>query len=189
MKTIFKVEKADLVGAIEEYPIEVVEKMLEEQVKQGNRPNVEVFQERYCADADHGGFDWGKSDDGTIFWIDVLENDGYDLFFKKYPKKANLVYIAGNNEEGTDIIKTLEKYGGINRNDYRGKSSDDSVLYYIEPNNNTIEMCCADKDKTLYDVIVATYTRIDAEEDVFEVSMEEVAKMFGVDVSILRIKK
>lgn len=188
MKTIFKVEKADLVGAINEYPIEVVEKMIEEQVKQGNRPNVEVFQERYSSDAEHGGFDWDKTDDGPTFWIDVLENEDYDLFFKKYPKKANLVFIIGDSECGMDIIKTLEKHGGVNRHNYTGDRDD--VLYFIEPNNNTIEMCClGGEDKMLYDVIVATYTRIDAEESIFEVSMKEIAEMFGVDVSVLRIKE
>ena len=32
MKTIFKVEQSDLVGDIKDFPIEVVEKMIEEQV-------------------------------------------------------------------------------------------------------------------------------------------------------------
>ena len=186
MKTNFKVEQSDLVGDIKDFPIEVVEKMIEEQVKQGNCPNVEVFQKYITADVGDGGFAWSQTEDGAEFWADVLDGN-FDLFFEKYPKKAKLVYIVGDSEIGMDIIKTLEKYGGINHHNYCGNTDD--VLYYIEPNNDAIEMCVIDKDKMLYEVLLATYTPIDAEEFVLEVTMEEIAEKFGVDVSNLRIKK
>jgi hypothetical protein len=38
-------------------------------------------------------------------------------------------------------------------------------------------------------VLLATYTPIVAEEIVLEVTMEEIAEKFGVDVNNLRIKK
>lgn len=188
MKAIFKVEQSDLVGDIKDFPIEVVEKMIEEQVKQGNQPNVEAFQNYANADADDGGFTWDKTNDGNVFWLDVIDSRNFDLFFEKYPKKnkPNLVYIVGDSEIGMDIIKTLEKYGGINEHNYKGNRND--VAYYIEPNNNSIEMCGFD-DLKLWDVLMATYTPIDAEEIVLEVTIEEIAKKFGVDVTNLRIKK
>ena len=188
MKLIFKVEKSDLVGGIKNFPIEVVEKMVEEQVRQGCQPDVEAFQQYPSAGVSDGGFNWGDSIDGNDFWEEVIGEDNFELFFEKYPKKPNLVYIVGDSEIGMDIIKTLEKYGGKNTHNYRGDN--DSVLYFIEPNNNTIEMCCLDgKDKILYEVLLATYTAIDAEESVLEVTMEEIAEKFGVDVNNLRIKK
>ena len=187
MKAIIKVEQSDLVGDIKDFPIEVVEKMIEEQVKQGNCPNVEVFQNYVSADDGDGGFAWSKTDDDIDFWTDIIVEGNFDLFFEKYPKKAKLVYIVGDSEIGMDIIKTLEKYGGINHHNYCGNT--DGVLYYIEPNNDAIEMCVIDKDKMLYEVLLATYTPIDAEEIVLEVTMEEIAEKFGVDVSNLRIKK
>lgn len=186
MKAIFKVEQSDLVGDIKDMPIEVVEKMIEEQVAQGNCPNVEIFQKNLTADNVDGGFNWYKSDGGSEFWIEVIENDNFELFFEKYPKKPNLVYIVGDSEIGMDIIKTLEKYGGINEHNYKGERND--AVYYIEPNNNFIEICDFAHLK-LWDVILATYTPIDAEESVLEVTMEEIAKKFGVDVTNLRIKK
>jgi hypothetical protein len=187
MKTNFKVEQSDLVGDIKGFPIEVVEKMIEEQVKQGNCPNVEVFQKYNRADRKGGGFNWDDAENTYGFWSVVINDCDFDLFFEKYPKKAKMVYIVGDSEIGEDIIKTLEKYGGINHHDYCGDT--DGVLYYIEPNNDTIEMCDVDKDKLLYEVLLATYTPIDAEESVLEVTMEEIAEKFGVDVSNLRIKK
>lgn len=189
MKTNFKVEQSDLVGDIKEFPIEVVEKMIEEQIKQGNRPNVEVFQHYANTDTADGGFNWGDTKDGMEFWIEVIDGGNFELFFEKYPKKnnTNLVYIVGDSEIGMDIIKTLEKYGGINEHNYKGNRDD--VLYYIEPNNNFIEVCDFEKEKKLYEVLMATYTPIDAEESVLEVTIEEIAKKFGVDVNNLRIKK
>ncbi len=188
MKVIFNVEKSDLVGVIENFPIEVVEKMIEEQVKQGNFPNVEVFQKCATLDDEDGGFTWSQTEDGDEFWEEVIVESNFDLFFKKYRKKTNLVYIVGDSEIGKDIIKTLEKYGGVNRHDYTGGG--DGVLYYIEPNNNTIEMCYSNgnNDKMLYAVLMATYQPIDVE-CILEVTMEEIAEKFGVDVNNLRIKK
>ena len=188
MKTIFKVEQSDLVGDIKDFPIEVVEKMIEEQVKQGNSPNVEVFQNYGSAGDDDDGFTWNRTDDGEEFWVEVIDGGNFDLFFEKYPKKnnANLVYIVGDSEIGMDIIKTLEKYGGINEHNYKGERND--VVYYIEPNNNFIEICDFAHLK-LWDVILATYTPIDAEECILEVTMEEIAEKFGINVTNLRIKK
>ena len=80
MKAIFKVEQSDLVDGINDFPIEVVEKMIEEQVKQGNCPNVEVFQKYITADVGDGGFAWSQTEDGAEFWADVLDGN-FDLFF------------------------------------------------------------------------------------------------------------
>lgn len=187
MKAIFKVEQSDLVGKIKDFPIEVVEKMIEEQVRQGNCPNVEVFQKDATFDVEDGGFDWNKTDDDMDFWEEVITERNFELFFEKYPKKAKLVYIVGDSENGMDIIKTLEKYGGINHHGYTGDS--DGVIYYIEPNNDSIEICDIDKNPYLYEVLLATYTSIDAEHNILEVSMAEIAEKFGVNVSNLRIKK
>ena len=188
MKAIFKVEQSDLVEGIKNFPIEVVVKMIEEQVKQGNCPNVEVFQNYASADTADGGFNWKDTEDGDDFWMEVIDDGNFDLFFEKYPKenKANLVYIVGDSEIGMDIIKTLEKYGGINEHEYSGCYND--CIYYIDPNNNFIETCDI-KELKLWNVILDTYTPIEVEESVLEVTMEEIAKKFGVDVTNLRIKK
>ena len=187
MKVLFKVEQNDLVDDIKDFPIELVEKMIEEQVKQGNKADVEVFQKNASTDAEDGGFDWDKTDNDIDFWQEVIGEGNFDLFFEKYPKKAKLVYIAGDSEIGMDIIKTLEKYGGINEHNYKGDRDD--VVYYIEPNNKFIEVCDFEINIKLWDVLLATYTSIDAEQIILEVTMEEIAEKFGVDVSNIRIKK
>ncbi len=72
-------------GQLKGFPKEVVEKMLERQVEQGNPRSVEVF-ERICA-SDTSGFVWGKSPEGIMFWGSVIFDKNFDLFFKKYPKQ------------------------------------------------------------------------------------------------------
>lgn len=187
MITIFKVEQSDLVGKIEGFPIEVVQKMVEEQIKQGNECNIKAFQKSCISSDVEGGFNWNKTTDGHEFWYNVIYNQDFNVFFKKYPKKPNLVYIVGDSEVGMDIIKTLEKYGGINEHYYKGNS--ENCVYYIEPNNNFIEICDFNEDTKLWEVLMATYTPIDAEESVLEVTMKDIAEKFGVDVNNLRIKE
>ena len=187
MKTIFNVEKSDLVGGIENFPIEVVEKMIDEQVKQGCRADVKVFQKFPAAGIGENGFDWSVAEDGYDFWEKVIGESNFELFFEIYNKTTNLVYIVGDNEIGMDIIKTLEKHGGKNIHDFIGDSND--CVYYIEPNNNHIEICDFEKNPNLWAVLLATYTPIDADESILEVTMEEIAEKFGVDVNSLRIKK
>lgn len=187
MKTIYKVEHSDLIGAIKDFPIEVVQKMVEEQVEQGHNANVVVFQENATCGYDDGGFIWDNTIDGYVFWRDVIKDNNFALFFERYAKETNLVYIVGDSEVGIDIIKTLEKYGGINEHNFRGDSN--GCVYYIEPNNNFIEVCVFEKEIKLWEVLMATYQPIDAEEFLVEITMEDVAKKFGVDVNKLRIKK
>jgi hypothetical protein len=86
-----KVTEKDLIGEIENYPIEVVQKMCENQVAQGNEFNVKVFQKYSIIPFSKGGFDWAETLDGDYFWKCVIFNKNFDLFFEKYPKveKAN----------------------------------------------------------------------------------------------------
>lgn len=53
----YKVKQSDLIGNIKEFPIEVVQKMVDEQIRQGNRPDVSIFSDRLLSlGAGHGGF-------------------------------------------------------------------------------------------------------------------------------------
>jgi hypothetical protein len=183
MKTI-KITKADLIGRIENFPIEVVEKMVEEQVRQGNRADVSVFQRCAIAGADVGGFDWCATKESRFFWVEVITEKNFEKFFKKYPKANRKVFIIGDSEIGIDIIKTLEDRGGINRYGLEGK--DDDVIYYIDPVCNIIK--CTNIGTDTYNVVSATFECIAAEEHKIVVSLQKVAELLGVDVSRIAIK-
>lgn len=182
--TTIKITKADLIGNIENFPIEIVEKMIEEQVRQGNMANVKIFQKYKAADLRQGGFSWDRTDEGRQFWHRVVVCEDFDLFFEKYPKVDRKVYIIGNSEIGIDIIKTLEDYGGDNKYGLEGK--DDGVIYYIDPITNFITLTAIDS-KT-YNVVSATFKCIEAEEHKIVVSLHKIAELLGVDVNRIAIK-
>ena len=192
MEKIYKVVNEDLVGELREFPLAIVQKMVERQVMQGIPTNVKVFQTDTTAEQLDGGFDWDIAPEGWDFWNDVIAGMEFNVFFERYPE-SNRVYIVAasevDNEVGENVIKTLEKYGGINANNYSG--NDFGAIYYIEPHTNIIQICdtsSGHEDKLLYEVLMATYTHIFPMEFVLEVTMEEIAEKFGVDVKNLRIK-
>lgn len=192
MEKIYKVVNEDLVGELREFPLAVVQKMIERQVMQGNPANVKVFQADTTAEQLDGGFEWEVSPEGWDFWDKVIAGMEFNVFFERYPE-SNRVYIVAASESahenGENVIKTLEKYGGINEKGYAG--NDFGAIYYIEPRTNIIRICdtsSGHEDKLLYEVLMATYTHIFPMEFTLEVTMEEIAEKFGVDVKNLRIK-
>ena len=87
--------KGDLKG----FPQEVVEKMLERQVGQGNKKDVSVFERCNGEDYNCGGFDWHRTIEGDDFWDEVIEYQDFNVFFKRYPKKEYpRVMLVSNNE-------------------------------------------------------------------------------------------
>ena len=80
------VEQSDLIGEIKDFPIEVVQAMVDEQVMQGNKADVYSFCNAKCADVICGGFRFDKSVDGFCFWDEVINRKNFNLFFQKYPK-------------------------------------------------------------------------------------------------------
>ena len=68
-------------------PVEIQEKMLEEQVKQGNPYNKNIFIRVISTGYSNKGFDWEDSKDGYYFWDEILRNENINFFYRKYPNK------------------------------------------------------------------------------------------------------
>ena len=83
MKTEFK-------GELKRFPVEVVEKMLERQVEQGNPKDVSVFEKNRTEDKSEGGFDWWVTPEGDDFWYMVIDMEDFDFFFKRYPRNQGM---------------------------------------------------------------------------------------------------
>jgi hypothetical protein len=99
-------------GDIKDFPKEVVEWMLDNQVKQGNKRDISVFEESRFANKINGGFDWGIVD--SNFCCDVIYKKNFDLFFEKYPnytstKKTLTGQIIEISERGILIELTQEQ--------------------------------------------------------------------------------
>lgn len=84
----YKVKEEDLIGDIEGFPIEVVQKMVEKQVEQGNEADVTVFQIWKNTASYKGGFCWDDTEDGRWFWSEVIEDRNFEKFFEKYPHQT-----------------------------------------------------------------------------------------------------
>jgi hypothetical protein len=71
-------------GDIKDFPKEVVEWMLDNQVKQGNKRDISVFEKCRHDGNENGGFDWCIVD--SQFCYDVIYKKNFATFFEKYPK-------------------------------------------------------------------------------------------------------
>lgn len=89
MKVIYQVTPDDLTGDIKDFPIEVVQKMIERQYEQCGSCNVREFQFSKSVSAYDGGFSWDVSSEGHKFWSDVIMGHDWELFFLKYPSEES----------------------------------------------------------------------------------------------------
>lgn len=76
-----------------ELPVEIQQRMLDEQVRQGNPRNAEVFERRTMAHALGGGFSWPRTVEGYTFWEKIIVDGDFADFYAKYPKRPLLKVI------------------------------------------------------------------------------------------------
>lgn len=97
-----KITEKDLIGQLDGFPVEVVEKMLERQFEQTGKKDVSVFQRWLSAPKPFNGFDWNETKEEIIFWTDVINRKKFNLFFEKYPKPEypKLMWVWDDNQAG-----------------------------------------------------------------------------------------
>lgn len=109
-------------GQLKGFPDEVVEWMLQQQVKQGNKRDVSVFENGNSSDRHSKGFNWFDTSEKHDFCEKVILNKRFDLFFKRYPKKQSEVKYF-KYELNKESRKALELINKKNINQvYFGKS-------------------------------------------------------------------
>lgn len=196
MELTFKVKQEDLVGQLLDFPIEVVQKMVERQVEQGNKPDVTIFQKECRAPKCNGGFTWESTIEGEAFWYRVITLDMFGEFFKRYPKgsPSKKVYIWGHSTKGNKVVEALKERGGLDSGIGYGGNRTDGI-YYIDPITSEIGFIRADSnadrvEQRLFNMVTTYHEKIEIKEDeVLELTLDEIAKKFGVDVEKLKIKK
>ena len=193
--TTYRVKQEDLVGQLLDFPIEVVQKMVERQVEQGNEPDVRIFQKDCRATRLERGFTWESTIEGDAFWYITIAQNRFDEFFKRYPKTpSKKVYIWGHLTKGNKVIEALKERGGMDSGIGYGGNRTDGI-YYIDPITSKIKFCRADSDadrleKMVFNMVTTYHEKIEiSEDDELEVTLDEIAKKFGVDVEKLKIKK
>ncbi|MGL5732284.1 MAG: hypothetical protein ACRCX5_14340 [Bacteroidales bacterium] len=82
----YKVKQEDITGQLKGFPIEVVQAMVDEQVRQGYKADVSVFQKCRTAGAGSNGISWNLTENGYSFWCDIIENLKFDRLATKQQK-------------------------------------------------------------------------------------------------------
>ena len=156
-------------GKLKGFPTEVVDKMLERQVEQGNRRDVSVFEKNrmICS----GGFEWASSPEGHSFWEDVIKFENFDTFFAKYPKKTypKVMMVSSDGEFWQKRVVIAHKCG----------------KYIAWSNARTIE----DADIAIFTTTWGYAKEVDSEPEPMELTIDEIAEKFGVDPKQIKIKK
>lgn len=142
MKKIYNVKESDLKDSIKDIPIEIIQKMVDYQIKQGNEPNIKVFQKDKFSSKRSGGFDWDETDEGKEFWSSILNDKFYIKFYEIYDSlfckiehivnsfesKLNEYTITTNNDN--IIISKKQKIGKLPLNTFCLVSNDTLTWYY-----------------------------------------------------------
>lgn len=74
-------------GQLENIHPEIAYKMVENQIQQGNKIDLSVFDKDLFTNKADGGFEWIESPEGVEFWENVIEFGNQEIFFEKYPLK------------------------------------------------------------------------------------------------------
>lgn len=73
---------------ISHFPKKVKEMMLLNQANQGNKMNLKIFEVDEFSQKDKGGFDWGDTPEGYLFWQRLILNEDFDIIKNmKFAKK------------------------------------------------------------------------------------------------------
>ena len=94
-------------GDLEGFPEFVVEAMLDEQVRQGNKRNVSVFENFRNSGGIIGGFTWEKSLFGHDTWEKIIDNKDFSLAAELLDRKAT-PYYSSDTYEAIKVIEAWE---------------------------------------------------------------------------------
>ena len=82
-------------------PVQIQNRMLDEQVRQGNKRDEEEFEVNIAAPGREGGFNWARAVDGYVFWEKIIKYGDFSVFYEKYPKAPDKLY---SEEEVRDLF-------------------------------------------------------------------------------------
>lgn len=173
---------------IENFPEEVIEAMLDEQVRQGNKRDVTVFKNNKRATVGQYGFTWTNAEpiDGFdniyIFWHEVINQENFDLFFKYFPKKEKtfprVMYVSDNV-----ITPKLISEGAVNKRVVFMKKNNKFLAWMAD----TLEKAEKELNTNYWNYAID----IDETNEIVELTIEDISKGKGVGIPphLIRIKK
>jgi len=93
----------------EQLPQEIKEKMLERQEAQYG-----MRVERMFLNSCSGGFVWGETSERYDFWCDIIKHGNFDTFYKRYPKKDNVLTASKEYKHYPEPVEMMVSDGKIN---------------------------------------------------------------------------
>lgn len=98
-----------------EIPQEIVDKMLENQLAQAGKKDINVFVENINMGKSGGGFNYNETNEGHPFWFDIVVAGDFDKFYEKYPKTKTSKFKVGDkvkipttNGFGIDLALSIQ---------------------------------------------------------------------------------
>lgn len=79
-------------GQLKGFPEHVVNAMLDEQERQGNKRDISVFETESATYKYDGGFTWEKSVFGHVYWYNVINNRQFHLI--PAPSKLKTFHVT-----------------------------------------------------------------------------------------------
>ena len=115
---MIKLENYTPKGEIKDFPIEVIEWMLTEQVEQGNKQDVTVFERSNSALTRKGGFDWKKSTRFSNNECCKIILGDFRIFFDKFPRTNKNMNTESKFTRGEIVEVSDDKYTWYKRDFY-----------------------------------------------------------------------
>ena len=144
-------------------PVEIQDKMLDEQEAQGNKRDTNVFTRLIYQDKEKGGFNWKESEDDYEFWDKIINNEDFSEFYNKYPKEyisvlempneyktKEGILIAGGGGGGSDYFNKIQTYSSE-----KGEPQNSSGLIGIKKHIEAFEV--GEEKKEINKIYVRKY--------------------------------
>lgn len=151
MGTTLKINKDDVYGAIKDFPLEVVQKMVELTMKEEHVDIEDAL--KILRNNPQNGFTWSVTDEGNIFWYKVIDYHEWWRFYERYPVNLSTpIRYAVVKEDRDGFPKEIVGYlGNSTQLSGKGKSGD---IYFIFPCIDGFKVGFAIKDSPRYKRII-----------------------------------
>jgi hypothetical protein len=151
MKTMREINKNDIYGSIKNFPLEVVQRMVELTIKEKHTDIEEAL--KILRNEPWTGFTWAETDEGTQFWYKVIGSYEWWRFYERYPVNlSSPIRYAVVKECSGGFPEEIAGYlGGVTQLSGKGKSGD---VYFAYPSINGFNVGFAIKGSPRYKRII-----------------------------------
>lgn len=182
---IYRVQQSDLIGQLEGFPIEVVQKMVERQYEQTGICDVRVFQRDPANGVSWGGFNWGETVEDYCFWNYVIRYKEFNRFFGVYPKQEVQVQQEEDYWIKPEGVRMLVW-------DDNEKWAKERIVIAKLPKNTAFPYVTVDYDYEEYfekgkEYHTSRYKNTKPLPKQTELTMQEIADKFGLKVDEIKI--